>query len=48
MIRSWSPTGSKLLADLLRAEIWPASSELARASRSAARFEPVCDQLQRR
>ena len=45
---SWSQTGPKLVADLQRAGIWPiiwlASSELARASRSATRFEPVCDQ----
>jgi len=42
--------GSKLLADLQWAEIWPiyTSSELAWASRSATRFEPVCDQLQTR
>ena len=40
--------GSKLVADLHRAEIWPiillASSELTRASRSVTGFKPVCDQ----
>jgi len=45
---SWSQTGSKLVADLQRAGIWPiiylASSELARVSMSATSFEPVCDQ----
>jgi len=45
---SSSQTGPKLVADLQRAGIWPiiylASSELARASRSATSFEPVCDQ----
>ena len=45
----WSQTGPKLVADLQRAGIWHiislASSELARASRSATSLEPVCDQL---
>ena len=45
----WFEAGSKLVADLQRSEIWPiiqlASSELARASRTATSFEPVCDQL---
>ena len=45
----WSQTGPKLVADLQRAGIWPiiqlASSELARASRSATSFGPVCDQI---
>jgi len=39
---SWFEAGSKLVADLQRAEIWPiiylASSKPARASRSATKF----------
>jgi len=45
---SWSQTGSKLVADLQRAGIWPiiyyASTELARTSRFATSFGPDCDQ----
>jgi len=43
----WSHTGSKLVADLQRAEIWPiiqlASSELAQATRSATGPRPASD-----
>ena len=43
----WSQTGPKLVADLQQAEIWPiiklASSELARASRSATGLRPASD-----
>jgi len=45
----WFEAGLKLVADLQRAEIWPiiylASSELARASRSATSFEPASNQV---
>jgi len=47
--RSRFETRRREVADLQRAGIWPiiylASSELARASRSATSFGPVCDQI---
>ena len=47
-VRRWSQTRPRLVADLQRAVVWPiiqlASSELARASRSATSFGLVCDQ----
>jgi len=49
LVAIWSQTGPKLVADMQRAGIWPviylASSELARASRSATSLGPVCDQI---